>query len=65
MRSTILALIGAFSHNARARVWCQHKLRPLCRTIVTQNATAAIKVAAGCGWGFHPIPGHWNEWREE
>src|SRR5215471_5982943 len=23
----------------------------------------AVQVWAGCGWGWHPVPGHWSQWR--
>ena len=22
-----------------------------------------IQVWGGCGWGWHPVPGHWSYWR--
>ena len=22
-----------------------------------------VQVWSGCGWGWHPVPGHWNRWR--
>jgi len=22
-----------------------------------------VKVWGGCGWGWHPVPGHWSRWR--
>jgi hypothetical protein len=22
-----------------------------------------IQVWGGCGWGWHPVPGHWSRWR--
>jgi hypothetical protein len=22
-----------------------------------------VKVWGGCGWGWHPVPGHWSQWR--
>src|SRR6266481_6103632 len=21
-----------------------------------------VKVWGGCGWGWHPVPGHWSQW---
>ena len=39
---------------------------PLQEKIVTntngQN-TGTVQVWAGCGWGWHPVPGHWSRWR--
>jgi hypothetical protein len=26
-------------------------------------APGIIQVWGGCGWGWHPIPGHWSRWR--
>jgi hypothetical protein len=26
-------------------------------------ASDAVKVWGGCGWGWHPVPGHWSRWR--
>jgi hypothetical protein len=22
-----------------------------------------VKAWGGCGWGWHPVPGHWSPWR--
>src|SRR5690242_2631413 len=22
-----------------------------------------VQVWGGCGWGWHPVPGHWSQWR--
>jgi hypothetical protein len=22
-----------------------------------------VQVWGGCGWGWHPVPGHWSRWR--
>jgi len=28
------------------------------------GATLPIEpMAQGCGWGWHPVPGHWSQWR--
>jgi hypothetical protein len=29
----------------------------------TMRAAGIIKVWDGCGWGWHPVPGHWSQWR--
>jgi hypothetical protein len=29
---------------------------------MTVPASGVVKVWAGCGWGWHPVPGHWNPW---
>jgi hypothetical protein len=26
-------------------------------------APGIVKVWGGCGWGWHPVPGHWSRWR--
>ena len=27
------------------------------------QATEIVKIWGGCGWGWHPVPGHWSRWR--
>ena len=22
-----------------------------------------VQIWGGCGWGWHPVPGHWSRWR--
>jgi hypothetical protein len=29
----------------------------------TFPATGIIQVWGGCGWGWHPVAGHWSRWR--
>jgi hypothetical protein len=29
----------------------------------TVPAPAIVQVWDGCGWGWHPVPGHWSQWR--
>jgi len=29
----------------------------------TDPARGIIQVWGGCGWGWHPVPGHWSQWR--
>ena len=29
---------------------------------MTVPASGVVKVWGGCGWGWHPVPGHWNPW---
>jgi hypothetical protein len=31
--------------------------------ITAGTAPAIVHVWGGCGWGWHPVPGHWSEWR--
>ncbi len=26
-------------------------------------APALVQAWGGCGWGWHPVPGHWSQWR--
>ena len=26
-------------------------------------ASDIVPVWGGCGWGWHPVPGHWSRWR--
>ncbi len=26
-------------------------------------APVIVQVEGGCGWGYHPVPGHWSQWR--
>jgi len=26
-------------------------------------ASGIVQVWGGCGWGWHPVPGHWSRWR--
>jgi len=26
-------------------------------------ASGTVHVWGGCGWGWHPVPGHWSRWR--
>jgi hypothetical protein len=27
------------------------------------QAPGIVKLRDGCGWGWHPVPGHWSRWR--
>jgi hypothetical protein len=29
----------------------------------TVPAPAIVQAGGGCGWGWHPVPGHWSQWR--
>jgi hypothetical protein len=31
----------------------------------TVRAPGIVKAWGGCGWGWHPVPGHWSRWRGE
>jgi len=26
-------------------------------------APGIVQIWGGCGWGWHPVPGHWSQWR--
>jgi len=32
-------------------------------TPATGTVPGIVQVWGGCGWGWHPVPGHWNQWR--
>ena len=27
------------------------------------QAPGIVQIWGGCGWGWHPVPGHWSQWR--
>jgi succinate dehydrogenase/fumarate reductase flavoprotein subunit len=29
------------------------------------SAPALVQAWGGCGWGWHPVPGYWNQWRRD
>ena len=33
------------------------------RPVRTGAAAGIVQVAGGCGPGWHPVPGHWSQWR--
>jgi len=33
------------------------------RPVRTGAAPGIVQVAGGCGPGWHPVPGHWSQWR--
>jgi len=32
-------------------------------TPATGTVPGIVQVWGGCGWGWHPVPGHWSQWR--
>jgi len=32
-------------------------------TPTTGTARSIVQVWGGCGWGWHPVAGHWSQWR--
>jgi hypothetical protein len=33
------------------------------KPVKSGTAPAIVQVWGGCGWGSHPVPGHWSQWR--
>jgi len=31
--------------------------------LATVAAPGIVQAWDGCGWGWHPVPGHWSQWR--
>lgn len=62
MRFPILALISAVG---LATVAVSARAAPLAPAAEPHSSSNIIRVYGGCGWGFHPVPGHWSEWRGE
>ncbi len=29
----------------------------------TAPTPGIVQAWGGCGWGWHPVPGHWSQWR--
>jgi|SRR5882757_7743289 hypothetical protein len=62
MRVLGLALVGALALTAPIAahaVPLGSKLGPT----ETGPAPEIVQVWGGCGWGWHPVPGHWSQWR--
>lgn len=34
-------------------------------SVKASTAPRIAQVWGGCGWGWHPVPGHWSQWRGE
>jgi hypothetical protein len=62
MRLSTLMLIGALSFGTVA---ASAQAAPHAPTSDAQSPSKIIQVFGGCGWGFHPVPGHWSQWRGE
>jgi len=62
MRLPTLTLIGALGL-AGAAVSAQ--AAPLTPAPDIRNTPNIVRVADGCGWGNHYVPGHWSRWRGE
>lgn len=56
----MMALIGAVGLGAVAFTAAASPLAPPADAHRPSNITL---VWGGCGWGFHPVPGHWSRWR--
>jgi hypothetical protein len=62
MRVLGLVLVGALALTAPIAahaVPLGSKLGPT----ETGPAPEIVQVWGGCGWGWHPVPGHWSQWR--
>jgi len=33
------------------------------KPVKSGTAPAMVQVWGGCGWGWHPVPAHWSQWR--
>src|SRR5215467_1375054 len=42
-----------------ARCSARIELKP----VKSGTAPAMVQVWGGCGWGWHPVRGHWSQWR--
>ena len=62
MRLATLVLIGALG--VGAATGCA-QAAPFAPASETGSTSPIIQVYGGCGWGFHPVPGHWSRWRGE
>jgi hypothetical protein len=58
MRLTTLALASALGLAAASLSAQAAPLAPA----PADHSSAIVKVSGGCGWGGHPVPGHWNRW---
>jgi hypothetical protein len=57
-----LVLIGVLAVGAAA---VSAQAAPFAPASETGSTPHFIQVYGGCGWGFHPVPGHWSYWRSE
>jgi hypothetical protein len=62
MRLASLVLIGGLAVGAAA---VSAQAAPFAAASETGNTPHLIQVYGSCGWGFHPVPGHWSYWRSE
>src|SRR5205807_909412 len=62
MRLATLVLIGALGVGAATG---SAQAAPFAPASETGSTSPIIQVYRGCGWGFHPVPGHWSRWRGE
>jgi hypothetical protein len=60
MRLTALTLIGALGLAATA---VPARAAPVVANLDAHSAFGIVEVRGGCGPGFHPVPGHWSQWR--
>ena len=62
MRILILAVVGVLS---LAAVTANAAPPGSNERPVRTGAAGIVQVAGGCGPGWHPVPGHWSQWRGE
>ena len=60
MKLTAMILIGALG---LAATMASARAAPILPSPDTQQAPGIVQVWGGCGWGAHPVPGHWSRWR--
>jgi hypothetical protein len=62
MRVLGLALAGRFAVTAALAAHAVPLGSNMGR-LATVAAPGIVQAWAGCGWGWHPVPGHWSQWR--
>ena len=60
MRLAALTLIGALGLAATA---VSARAAPVVPNLDAHQASGIVQVWGGCGPAFHPVPGHWSQWR--
>ncbi len=60
MRLATVTLIGALG---LAAVAVSARAAPIAPDLAAPRSSNIVQVWGGCGWGFHPVPAHWSQWR--
>jgi len=65
MRLTALSFIGALGIGALglAAAAAPASAAPFVPGRDAGASSNIVQVWGGCGWGSHPVPGHWSRWR--